>query len=123
MEHPSKTYKSRIIFTSSLKTGLKPITLHFKISDETLALHFENKVKPGEEETLNKKFEEKLSAQASYYNSEGGSGIAKSKKIQKSDLQAEDNTISIVARDGLCVTDVVIYTMNLKANEQAPTDN
>ncbi len=105
------------------ETGLKPITLQFRIGDETLTLHFENKVKPGEEEVLNKKFEEKLSAQASYYNSEGGSGIAKSKKILKSDLQTEDNTISIVARDGLCVTDVVIYTMNLKANEQALTDN
>jgi len=80
-------------------------------------------VKPGEEEMLNKMFEQKLSAQASYYNSEGGSGIAKSKKILKSDLQTEANTISIVAKDGLCVTDVVIYTKNLKANEQTPTDN
>ena len=105
------------------ETGLKPVTLQIKIYDEMLSLHFENKVKPGEEEALNKKFEEKLSAQASYYNSEGGSGIAKSKKILKSDLQTEANTISIVARDGLCVTDVVIYTMNLKANEQASTDN
>ena len=105
------------------ETGLKPITLQFTIGDEILALHFENKVKPGEEEALNKKFEEKLSAQASYYNSEGGSGIAKSKKILKSDLQTEANSITIVAKDGLCITDVVIYTINLKANEQALADN
>ena len=105
------------------ETGLKPVKLKFKIDDETVALHFENRVKPGEEEMLNKMFEQKLSAQASYYNSEGGSGIAKSKKILKSDLQTEANTISIVAKDGLCVTDVVIYTKNLKANEQTPTDN
>lgn len=105
------------------ETGLKPITLQFTIGDELLALHFENKVKPGEEEALNKKFEEKLSAQASYYNSEGGSGIAKSKKILKSDLQTEANSITIVAKDGLCITDVVIYTINLKANEQTLADN
>lgn len=105
------------------ETGLKPVVLQFKIGEETLNLHFENRVKPGEEEALNKKFEEKLSARASYYNSEGGSGIAKSKKILKLDLQTEDNTISIVAKDGFCATDVVIYTKNLKANEQAPADN
>lgn len=105
------------------ETGLKPIVLSFKIGDETLLLHFENRVKPGEEDALNKKFEEKLSAKASYYNSEGGSGIAKSKKILKLDLQTEDNNISIVAKDGLCTTDVVIYTKNLKANEQATADN
>ncbi len=104
-------------------TGLKPIKLQFCIGDETLALHFENKIRLGEEESLNKKFEEKLSAKASYFNAEGGSGIAKSKKILKSDLQTEANTISIVAKDGLCVTDVVIYTVNLKADEQAPTNN
>lgn len=105
------------------ETGLKPVVLHFTIGDETLALHFENRVKPGEEETLNKRFREKLSAQASYYNAEGGSGIAKSKKILKSDLQSDDNTISIVARDGLCTTDVIIHTNHLKASEQAPADH
>lgn len=106
-----------------VETGLKHVLLQFRIADETLTLHFENNVKLGEEEALNKKFEEKLSAKASYYNSEGGSGIAKSKKILKSDLQNETNTINIMAKDGLCFTDVVIYTKNLKANEQASTDN
>lgn len=105
------------------ETGLKPVVLNFKIGDETLLLHFENRVKPGEEQALNRKFEEKLSAKASYYNSEGGSGIAKSKKILKLDLQTEENSISIVAKDGLCTTDVVIYTKNLKSNEQATADN
>ena len=105
------------------ETGLKPVVLQFKIGNETLILHFENRVKFGEEESLNMKFEEKLSAQASYYNSEGGSGIAKSKKILNSDLQTEANTISIVAKDGICYTDVVIFTKNIKADEQASTDN
>ncbi len=105
------------------ETGLKPVVLQFRIGEDTLFLHFENRVKPGEEEALNKKFEEKLSAKASYYNSEGGSGIAKSKKILKLDLQSDANTISIEAKGGRCMTDVVIYTKNLKANEQALTDN
>jgi glycerol-1-phosphate dehydrogenase [NAD(P)+] len=76
--------------------------LQFKIEEETLTLHFENQVKPGEEEALNKKFEEKLSAKASYYNSEGGSGIAKSKKILKWDFQNFSNDIQMVAHDGIC---------------------
>lgn len=105
------------------ETGTRPVVLSFKIGEDTLLLHFENKVKPGEEEELNKKFAEKLSAKASYYNSEGGSGIAKSKKILKWDLQTTDNDITIEAKDGVCTTEVLIYTKNLKANEQAVTDN
>lgn len=117
------------IITNMLKhgeadeTGRRPVVLQFKIGEETLSLHFENQVKPGEEEALNKKFVEKLSAKASYYNSEGGSGIAKSKKILKWDFQNISNDINMLAHDGLCVTDVVIYTSNLKANEQATADN
>lgn len=98
--------------------GRKPVKLCFKISESTLLMHFENKVKLGEEENLNKTFGEKLSDQASYYNSEGGSGIAKSKKILKLDFQTEANDIRIVAKDGICTTDVIIYTNNLKANDQ-----
>lgn len=105
------------------ETGCKPVELQFKIGEETLTLHFENHVKPGGEEKLNKKFEEKLSAEASYYNSEGGSGIAKSKKILKWDFQNFSNDIQMLAHDGICTTDVVIYTKNLKANEQATADN
>lgn len=105
------------------ETGTRPIVLSFKIDENVLTLHFENKVKPGEEEALNKKFAEKLSAKASYYNSEGGSGIAKSKKILKWDLQTESNDIAIEAKDGICTTDVTIYTKILKANEQATADN
>ena len=105
------------------ETGTRPIVLSFKIDEDVLTLHFENKVKPGEEEALNKKFAEKLSAKASYYNSEGGSGIAKSKKILKWDLQTDSNDIAIEAKDGICTTDVTIYTKILKANEQAATDN
>lgn len=118
------------IITNMLKhgeadeTGRRPVVLQFKIEEETLTLHFENQVKPGEEEALNKKFAEKLSAKASYYNSEGGSGIAKSKKILKWDLPAvAANDIKMEAHDGVCTTDVVIYTSNLKANEQASIDN
>ena len=75
------------------------------------------------QENLNKIFAEKLSAKASYYNSEGGSGIAKSKKILKWDFQTPDNDITIDARDGICTTEVIIYTNNLKVNEQAVIDN
>jgi len=105
------------------ETGRKPLVLDFKIDEGKLTLHFENRVKLGEEENLNKIFAEKLSAKASYYNSEGGSGIAKSKKILKWDFQTPDNDITIDARDGICTTEVIIYTNNLKVNEQAVIDN
>ena len=99
------------------ETGTRPVVLSFKIGEDTLSLHFENNVKPGGEEELNKKFTEKLSAKASFYNSEGGSGISKAKKILKWDFQTENNEITIEAKDGICTTEVTIYTKILKANE------
>lgn len=104
-------------------TGTRPLVLSFKIGEETLLLHFENKVKHGKEEDLNKMFSEKLAAKASFYNSEGGSGISKAKKILKWDLQKQGNEISMAAKDGVCTTEVLIYTNNLKANEQTVTYN
>lgn len=102
-------------------TGVKPLVLNFIITDNCVDLHFENKVESGQEEQLNQKFAEKLSGKASFFNSEGGSGIAKANKILRADLQCEDNKLTLLAEKGLCITDVKIYTENLKSNGQENT--
>lgn len=104
-------------------SGMKPVTLNFNINEDKLLLYFENKVKCGTEDSLNKTFVEKLSTNASFFNSEGGSGISKAKKILKSDLQEESNEISIEAKDGACVTKVSMCSNKLKANEQEVINN
>ncbi len=97
--------------------GTKEIVLNFQVAGNVLKIHMENKVNVGEEAELNKKFQEKLSSKASYYNSEGGSGIAKAHKILLWDLQCQQNELSIVAKNGICSTDVLINLDNIKANE------
>ncbi len=103
------------------ETGEKSLVMDFNISDDTIELHFENRVEAGKEEQLNQKFAEKLSGKASYYNSEGGSGIAKAYKIIRSDFQSKTNELTMVAKDGVCVTEAKIFTDNLKASEYENT--
>ena len=86
-------------------------------------MHFENSVQSGQEEELNLRFAEKLSSNASIFNAEGGSGIAKVNKILRADFQNPSNELKIWAQDGVCFTEVKLYTDNLKANEQETVDN
>ncbi len=100
------------------ETGTKAITLNFAISDKMVAMHFENKVETGQEEHLNQIFTEKLSSKASFFNAEGGSGIAKVNKILRADFQNSDNELKIWAENGTCVTEVKLFTENLRSNVQ-----
>lgn len=99
------------------ESGEKPIVLNFQVAENVLKIHMENKVNVWEEDALNKKFQEKLSSGASYYNSEGGSGIAKAHKILLWDLQCQQNELSIIAHDGRCTTDVTVNIGTIKTNE------
>ena len=103
-------------------SGRKPLVLNFNIKEHTVEMHFENNVEAGTEEHLNRLFAEKLSGNASFFNSEGGSGIAKANKILRADFQNRDNQLTLVANDGVCNTNVILYTDNLKSNGQN-TDN
>ena len=107
------------IFRHGVKdnSGAKSIVLNFQLVENILKIHMENKVNIGEEDRLNDTFIEKLSNEASCYNSEGGSGIAKANKILLWDLQCQRNKLSIVARDGVCSTDVIINIENIKTDE------
>lgn len=96
--------------------GNTRLVLNISITDDAVFLHFENDVEPGSEEQLNHKFAEKLSGQASIYNFEGGSGIAKAYKIISADFQNENNLLTMVAKDGVCITEATIYTDNIKAS-------
>lgn len=100
------------------KTGTKSIILNFNITDNMVAMHFENKIEAGREQELNNIFAEKLSSNASFFNAEGGSGIAKVNKILRADFQNEDNELKIWAQDGVCFTEVKLFTENLRANVQ-----
>lgn len=108
---------------SADESGTKTIVLNFTITDNMIDMHFENKVQEGQEEHLNLRFSEKLSSNASIFNAEGGSGIAKVNKILRADFQNPSNELKIWARDGVCFTEVKLYTDNLKANEQETVDN
>lgn len=101
--------------------GVKPLVLNVVITDNCVDIHFENKVEAGQEEQLNHKFAEKLSDKASFFNSEGGSGIAKASKILRADFQRDDNELTLRAENGLCITDVKIHIENLKSNGQEST--
>lgn len=65
-------------------------------------------------DTLNKIFEEKLHS-TSFAIGEGGSGIAKINKILKQDLACKENSISMKAVEGKCITSIVIKLGNFKA--------
>lgn len=99
------------------ENGIKKVVLKFIISKDVLELHFENEVERGSENLLNQKFTEKLQGKASYFNSEGGSGIAKAHKILRADLQCDDNKLNMLASNGKCITEALIYTSQLKVDE------
>lgn len=100
------------------EAGVKLVVLNFNISDNVVAMHFENKVEAGQEEQLNRIFAEKLSSKASFFNAEGGSGIAKVNKILRADFQNAANQLKIWADGGVCFTEVKLFTENIKSNVQ-----
>ena len=100
------------------EAGVKSMVLNFNISDNVVAMHFENKVEAGQEEQLNRIFAEKLSSKASFFNAEGGSGIAKVNKILRADFQNAANQLKIWADGGTCFTEVKLFTENIKSNVQ-----
>ena len=59
-------------------------------------------------------FEEKLHNTSSAIG-EGGSGIAKINKILKQDLACKENSITMNAVEGICMTNVIIKLCKFKA--------
>lgn len=80
-------------------------------------LHIENNLPENtDEETLNKDLQSRLSNEK-LIQKEGGSGLAKAMNIVKYDFGNENNTYTIVASDGKCITDVFFNLSNMIVSE------
>ena len=98
---------------SESNDGKLHFELIFDISDSDVQFHFINDTDK-DPDTLNTTFRQKLSTDE-YVFGEGGSGIAKVKKILKRDLRNCDNSIEMRAEQGKCYTEVIIYINGFKA--------
>ena len=72
-----------------------------------------------DEEAINRDFQTRLSNEK-LIQKEGGSGLAKAMNIVKYDFGNQDNTYTIVARDGKCITDVYIHLTNMIVEDIEP---
>ena len=93
--------------------GKRHFTLDIEIGSDEVRCKFLNDTSE-DPNILNKKFEEKLHNTSSAIG-EGGSGIAKINKILRQDLACEENSITMKAVEGKCMTNVVIKLNNFKA--------
>ena len=93
--------------------GKRHFVLDIIIEQDKVCFNFINDTSRNPEE-LNAILQRKLSGMTSALG-EGGSGIAKVKKILKSDLNCSKNTIEMKAESGKCITRVTIYLDNFKA--------
>lgn len=112
----------RNIITNMFKHGVVDVNgqlqlaIDFNVTTDYLKMRFVNDLNEEiDEKTFNNRLQEKLSTQTSIFNSEGGSGIAKIKKILKSDLQCPDSKFSMYSKEMKCYTEVEICLANLKA--------
>lgn len=112
----------RNILTNMFKHGVADengqlqLEMDFNISVDHLNMNFINDLDEETDETiLQNKLRDKLSTEACIFNSEGGSGIAKIKKILRSDLQCPNANFSMYAKDMKCYTEVEISLSNIKA--------
>ena len=93
--------------------GKRHFVLDVVIGLDKVCFNFINDTSQDMDE-LNSIIQHKLSDVTSALG-EGGSGIAKVKKILKSDLNCTMNTIEMKAENGMCITNVTIYLDKFKA--------
>lgn len=93
--------------------GKRHFTLNIEITPDEVRCEFVNDTSE-DPNNLNMIFEEKLRNTSSAIG-EGGSGIAKINKILKQDLACEENSITMNAVEGICMTNVIIKLCNFKA--------
>lgn len=96
--------------------GKRHFTLNVEIGLDNVRFEFINDISE-DPDRLNMIFNEKLHNTSSAIG-EGGSGIAKIKKILKQDLVCDENSITMNAIEGKCLTNVVIYLGNFKCYEE-----
>ena len=76
-------------------------------------MHIENKLRVGVDEDEQNKIFQRLINEEAMIQKESGSGLAKAMNIIKYDFGNPDNTYTIVANEGKCVTDVFIRLINM----------
>ena len=99
--------------SSDAEDGKRHFVLDIIIDQDKVYFSFVNDTSQNPDE-LNLIIKRKLSGMTSALG-EGGSGIAKVKKILTSDLNCSKNTIEMKAEQGKCTTNVTIYLDNFKA--------
>ena len=92
--------------------GKRHFTLNIEITPDEVRCEFVNDTSE-DPNKLNMIFEEKLRNTSSAIG-EGGSGIAKINKILKQDLACKENSITMNAVEGICMTNVIIKLCNFK---------
>lgn len=98
--------------SSDAHDGKRHFVLDVNIEQDKVCFNFINDTSRNPDD-LNTILQRKLSGQTSALG-EGGSGIAKVKKILKSDLNCSKNSIEMKAENGKCITKVTIYLDNFK---------
>ena len=100
------------MFQHSRKEHPREFIISGRMEDKYAHLHFENRI-DGDEEFLNKRLKDLLTDD-SRLQKEGGSGISKVKQILHYDLRCAENRIDMVAKGGVCSTDVYINVERIK---------
>ena len=105
------------IFKYSFDEYERPVTFRATLEpDDIMHMYLENKLKKDtDEDKLNAKFQSLINEEA-MIQKEHGSGLAKAMNIVKYDFGNPDNTYTIAARDGKCITDIYIHLSNMIVN-------
>lgn len=92
----------------------RPLLIDVLLEDnDMMHMHIENNLpEDTDEDTLNSDFQSCLSNEK-LIQKEGGSGLAKAMNIVKYDFGNQNNTYTIVASQGKCITDVYVSLTNM----------
>lgn len=107
-----------IFFSNIFKYSLEEQQRHMLLEVETDAdgmmhMHLENKLRAGiDEQKQNEDFQSRISNEK-LIQKEGGSGLAKAMNIIRYDFGDATNTYTIVAHEGMCLTDIHIHLANM----------
>ena len=102
------------VFKYSYEEYARPVSFQVFLEDSAkMHMHIENKLRVGVDEDEQNKIFQRLINEEAMIQKESGSGLAKAMNIIKYDFGNPDNTYTIVANEGKCVTDVFIRLINM----------
>ena len=105
----------RIFFSNMIKYSskepCKKFSMNTFILDKSLKIVFKNKISEDQED-LNDKINSLLKNKERLQK-ENGTGLIKAQKIVKYDLNNENNSIKVYAKDGYCYSEIVINLIGI----------